>query len=412
MKAGYFIFLAAILASLVSCDMISSSRAMLWTDRPEFAFYAEHFNAAQNKFKIEVRYFESPARRLTEPGEPPDIVAASWLNSAPTRALFRPLDKIIAKDDMAYFYPQLLSLGNFDKRQYLLPVSFNIPAMVFAEDLNHSPSNHFTIEMEEIKERAKAYNAMAGGEYTRMGFSLSSNDDFLFLAAALFGTAFREASPIAWESQSLERSIAWVRNWIAEANTSVQQEDDFAYKYFYDPPEKLINSGRILYAYMDSSHFFTLPEEHRANLDFRWIAAGEMIPLDEGCVYYGIHRRTRARKAAEAFTIWFFKAETQKLLLEAGKSKRLHETSFGIAGGFSAMRTVTERIFPQFYPSLIGHIPSESSLSPANILPRNWLSIKERVILPFLRERVRHENREDVRPLERRIADWNRLNRE
>jgi len=399
---------------LFSCGSGDPGKAVLWTDHPEFAFYAEYFNVSQEKYKIEIRYFDSPAQKLTEPGEYPDIVAASWLKSNSIRALFKPIDSILSKEELARasFYPKLLALGTVDNRQYLLPVSYNIPAMIFARDLSQTSSNPFTIEMEEIKERGKAFNVESNGVYTRMGFSLSSNDEFLFIASTLFGTSFREASPIAWEIQALEQTVEWIQKWITEANTSVQMEEDFVYKYFYDPPDKLINSGRILYACMDSSRFFRLPEERRTNLDFRWIATNDMIPLDESSVYYGIHRRTKAEKAAKAFTQWFFNADTQKLLLEEGKSKRLNESSFGIAGGFSAMRTVTEQIFPLFYPGLLGHIPPESFLSPSNILPRNWMTIKERVIIPYLRERIRHSSRDEVRTLQRRITDWYRLNRE
>ena len=400
------------LALCLSCGFKGSNTAVLWTDRPEFAFYAEYFNASQDKYKIEVLYFASPAQKLTVQGEYPDIIAASWLKSASIRSHFKPLDNVFTNEQYASFYPRLLSLGNFDGRQYLLPVNFNIPAMIFAQDHSHPPSNPFTIEMTEIKERSQAYNTVANGVFTKMGFSLSSNDEFLFIAAALFGTEFREASPIAWENQALEQSVRWIQQWIAEANTSIQVEEDFAYKYFSDPPDKLVNSGRILFIFMDSSGFFTLPEERRTNLDFRWIASNEKIPLDEFSVSYGIHKKTKAGKAATAFTQWFFNIETQKLLMEAAKSKRLHETSFGIAGGFSAMKIVTEQVFPLFYPGLLGHMPPENYLSPSNILPRNWMTIKERVILPYLRERIRHSSREEVRPLERRIADWYRLNRE
>jgi ABC-type glycerol-3-phosphate transport system substrate-binding protein len=415
------IFPLLILTSLISCAVFESDTVILWTDRPEFALYGEYFNADQNRYKVEIRYFEAPAQRLVETGEYPDIVAASWLNSASIRSLWRPLDDLFKKDglDEAAFYQRLLSLGKIDNRQYLLPVNFNIPALIFAsptrrvgDDFTQSYSNPFTIEMDEIKQRGKAFNTGTGGIYTRMGFSLSTNDEFLFLAAILFGAAFREASPIAWESQALEQSIRYVNEWIAEANTGVQMEDDFAFKYFFDPPDKLVNSGRILFTYMDSSRFFTLPEERRSNLDFRWIAAREMIPIDEWGVYYGIHRRTRALNGAKAFTRWFFTTETQKLLLEAEKGKRTTELSFGIAGGFSAMRTVTEQVFPQFYPDLLGRIPPENYLSPPNILPRNWISVKERVILPYLRERIRSSSREEVRPLDRRVSDWYRLNRD
>jgi hypothetical protein len=206
--------------------------------------------------------------------------------------------------------------------------------------------------------------------------------------------------------------MVWVQRWIAEANTSIQAEDDFAFKYLYDPPEKLVSSGRILFTYMDSSDFFILPVERQTNLDFRWIAENEVIPLDEWNVYFGIHKKTRERKAAVAFTNWFFSADTQRQLLESAKTKRLMETSFGISGGFSAMRNVTEQIFPLFYPSLLGHMPPESYLSPSNILPRNWMTIKERVILPYLHDRIRRDGRDELRPLDRRITDWYRLNRE
>ena len=414
MKYRHFFYILFALAGFVSCAPGGAGKLILWTDRPEFAFYAEYFNASQSKYKAEVHYFESAAQKLTEPGDYPDIVAASWLKSASTRALFRPLDRLFSKGGLPFssFYPKLLSLGAIDNRQYLLPISFNIPAIIFAGDYSEPLSNPFTIELGEIKERARTFNVETNGIYTKMGFSPLSDDEFLFITAVLFGAGFREASPIAWDPQAVEQSIAWIKNWITEANTSIQTEDDFAFKYFYDPPDKLVKSGRILYTYMDSSRFFTLPEERRTNLDFRWLAASEMIPLDEWTVYYGIHKKTKVRKAAEAFTQWFFSADTQKMLLEEGKDKRLSELSFGIAGGFSAMKTVTEQIFPQFYPGLLGHMPPEGSLSPGNILPRNWMTIKERVILPYLRERIRHGNRDEVRPLERRVTDWYRLNKE
>jgi len=418
-KAVLFPILA--LTSLLSCAIFESDTVILWTDRPEFALYGEYFNAAQSRYKVEIRYFEAPAQKLVETGEYPDIVAASWLKSASIRSLWMPLDSLFKKDglDETAFYQKLLSLGKIDNRQYLLPVNFNIPALIFAsqrrrvgDDFTQSYSTPFTIEMEEIKERGKAYNTRTRGIFTRMGFSPSTNDEFLFLAAILFGAGFREAAPIAWESQALEQSIRYINEWITEANTSVQMEDDFAFKYFFDPPDKLVNSGRILFTYMDSSRFFTLPEDRRLNLDFRWISSREMIPIDEWGVYYGIHRRTRALNGAKTFTKWFFTTETQKLLLEAEKHKRTTEISFGIAGGFSAMRTVTEQVFPQYYPELLGRIPPENYLSSPNILPRNWISVKERVILPYLRDRTRSSSRDEVRPLERRVSDWYRLNRD
>jgi len=394
--------------------------AVLWTDRPEFALYADRFNAAQEEFKIETRYFPSVAERLTaaEGGKgeekKPDILAGSWLKSAATRRLFRPLDVFFKEGDLdqTAFYPSLLEPGRIDGKQYLLPVSFNLPALIFSRD--HSPllSNPFTIDLGELERLRRGVNLGDAGGYSRMGFSPAWDDEFLFQTAVLYDAAFREAGspPLSWDEAALTRALERVRRWSRETNGGFQGEDDFSFKYFYDPPAKLIAAGRILFSYMKSSEFFILPQEQRANLDFRWLAGENRIPLAEDSVYYGISRRPAAKKAAAAFTRWFFREDTQRLLLEVSKQYRVNETLFGIGSGFSGMRTVTEQVFPQFYPTLLGHMPPEAFLAPPNILPRDWTALKERVILPYLREEARREG-PPARSLERRLTDWLRLNR-
>jgi len=405
-------FAAGLAAGLTSCRA-GSNTAVLWTDRPEFAFYAAYFNAAQDKYKIEVRYFQSVAQELAASAQRPDIVAASWLRSASTKTLFKPLDSLFSRDglDRALFYPQLLALGTSGRKQYLLPVNFNIPAIIFQREFSDSQASPFTIELEEIKERGQTFNAVANNTFSKMGFSPLLNAEFLLIVANFFGTDFQEASPITWNDDAMGRAIAWIQQWITEANTSIQMEDSFVSKFYFEPPEKLVNAGRVLYIHMNSDRFFALPEERRMNLDFRWLMANGMIPLDEWSVYFGIIRRTQARSAAQAFAQWFFTAETQRMLLDEKRRQRLSDTSFGIAGGFSAMRTVTERVFPQFYPALLGRMPPDNFLAPTNILPGNWLEIKERVILPYLQDRARHSDHSEIKPLERRITDWYRLNR-
>jgi ABC-type glycerol-3-phosphate transport system substrate-binding protein len=341
-------------------------------------------------------------------------VAGNWLKSASARTFFVPLDRLFKNKTLneEYFYPRLLALGKIENHQYLLPVSFNIPAMVFARDKEALISNPFTIDLEEIKRLGKAYNQESGGTYSRMGFSPAWNDEFLFVTAKLFNAAFREAAPLAWNAQALEEAILYSRQWIEEANTSIQQVDDFAFKYFYDPPSKRLISAHILFAYMGSAELFTMAQERRSSLDFRWIAEKNTMPRNEDTVYYGICKKGKGKKAAEAFTRWFFQPETQTQLLESARNKRLNESSFGIGGGFSALRGVTEQIFPRFYPSLLGRIPPEDYLAPPNVLPRNWPAVKEKVLLPYLRDRLRGGDQEKISSLEQRIGDWIRLNHE
>jgi ABC-type glycerol-3-phosphate transport system substrate-binding protein len=409
---------AVFLVLLSSCGFFQlpfglgeSTTAVLWTDRPEFAIYVEDFNVGQDQYKIEVRYFESLAQKLTDNGEYPDIAIGSWLKSASTRTLFRPLDTLFKDSlDPDAFYPRLLALGRIDDKQYLLPVSFNLPALIFSRENSPPLSNQFVAGFEEIKSAGKDYNHISGSAFSRMGFSPAWSNEFLFVTATLFNTSFREAAPLAWDANALDRTVLYIRQWIEEANTGIEAEDDFAFKYLYDPPSKLVIGGRILFAYMDSAEFFTLGEEQLSNLDLRWISENDTIPLSEDMTYIGICKAGKAQKAAMAFTQWFFQEETQRAFLEKSRVYRLNETSYGIANGFSALRTVTEHIFPQYYPRLLGRMPPEAFLSPPNILPRNWTAIKERVILPYLHDRIRSASPETVRSLERSLADWIRVN--
>ena len=399
--------------SFFSCSSGNDTVAVLWTDKSEFAFYCGYFNTAQDKYKIEIQFYDSPAQKLKESDAHPDIIAGSWLKSASTRSLIKPLDNFfqdgtLSKND---FYSRLLSIGNFDEKQYLLPVSFNAPVVIFSRSNADLLSNPFIISFDEMKELGINYNTSTKGEYTKMGFSPLWDDNFLFLAAELMDVSFREGEPLEWDNESLEKAMNYIYDWIIEANGSIQAVEDFTFKYFSSPLAKLVLAQRIFFSSTGSDSYFTLEEDQRNKIDFRWLAEGDNILLDERSVYLGLTKKGRAANAANAFIEWFFNDDTQRFLLEESRKYRIMDTSFGICGGFSSLRMVTEKLFPQFYPNLLGHMLPEDFLSPSNVLPEDWPILKERVILPYLRERAKKPNDDAIYPLDKRILDWIRVNR-
>jgi ABC-type glycerol-3-phosphate transport system substrate-binding protein len=392
--------------------------AQIWTDHPEFALYGDYFNSSQNQYKVIVKYLEYPSAQIGrenrgKSNNNPDIVVGSWLKNTSTGVNFKSLDYLFGANKLSrsIFYPRLLAVGRIDRSQYLLPVSFNVPALIFSKEKEFEISSPFTIGFEELKKLSGAYNILNKGSYTRMGFSPLWNDDFLMVTAVLFDSSFKEASPLAWDNAALNRSMDFVNDWTIRINTDNQAEEDFTFKYFIEPQEKLIQSGRILFSYMESSELFTLSEESKNILDFRWIMEEEKIPIAEDVVLLGIPKRGKAPRAAKAFVQWFFKIENQRLLLEFSKANRISETVFGICGGFSSIGAVTEQIFPRYYPSLLGRMPPSEFLAAPNILPGNWAVIRERVVLPYLHDRARSRQTEETLPLEKRLAEWQRVNR-
>jgi ABC-type glycerol-3-phosphate transport system substrate-binding protein len=406
------------LSAVLITSCIGNRTAEIWTDRPEFALYGEYFNASQNQYKVIIKYFESPAAELGKTGREritkyPDIIVASWLKNESTGTHFRSLDYMMGAKKLSrtIFYPRLLAVGRIDRNQYLLPVSYNIPALIFKKDIENELSNTFTIGFDEIKQLSKEYNAETRGSYTRMGFSPLWDDNFLMLTAVLYGASFMEASPLAWNAETLDSAMRFIYNWTYEINKDNQAEEDFTFKYFFEPPERLIQGGRILFSYMESNALFTLSEESRNALDFRWIMENSKIPINENAVFLGMPKRATSLKASRAFIQWFFRVESQRQLLEYSRANRVNEIVFGICDGFSAIVPVTEQIFPRYYTNLLGRMPPSEYLTAPNLLPANWAEIKERVVMPYLNERARKSSEEEAYSLEKRLLDWQRLNR-
>jgi len=398
-----------LLLFISSCELGEPRVIQIWTDRPELAVYGELFNSQERSYKVEVSYYENLSEQLLETRIYPDIVIGSWLKSSSTRKYFKDLnyffDELLL--NKAAFYTPLLELGNIDGKQYLLPVSFNLPLVLFPRDQASLINKAGILNLDDIRDRGKMFNQKSEkGEYLQMGFSPRWSDDFLYITARLFGAAFREGNPIAWNGGALEKGMNYVYQWSIEVNGEPQQEDDFAFKYLVTPPPVPLNSGKVLFAYQESQKLFTSPEEQRQNLDFRWVSKDNRIPIIEGETFLGIYKKNRAKRASDAFVQWLYREETQRKILEFSKKIRLNEQVFGIANGFSAIRSVNEEIFPQFYPLLLGHMPPAEYLLPPEILPADWPLIREQVILPYLHDRSKASDKSQIQSLEGRLDEW------
>ena len=394
---------------LSSCMMGTTKTVTLWTDQSDFAVYAEIFNTKQKKYKIETFYFDNLTESLAKTKKFPDIVVGTGLKNSETRRLFKSLDyffdELLLKQTS--FYTNLLRLGNIDGKQYLLPVSFNIPAVIFSKENSGLITKPFYLTLDEIQSLGKSFNQQTKeGLYTKMGFSPRWNDEFLFIVTRLFNVSYRESNPLAWDAAALERAMNYVYKWSIETNGSPELEDDFAFKYLYNPPAVIATSGKTLFAYMSSDDLFALSEDRLSTLDFRWVGQGNSIPIMEGSPFLGIYKKSKSKEAIDAFIQWFYREDNQKEILQQSKDLRVLDHSFGIANGFSALRPVTEQIFPTFYPILLGHTPPADSLVPPGILPKNWETLKVRVILPYLHDASRTDKRSGQATLEKRLADW------
>jgi ABC-type glycerol-3-phosphate transport system substrate-binding protein len=401
----------ALLSLFSGCGTRDNGIAIIWTDQADFASYTELFNKSQSRYKVIVVYKENPAEALIDAKELPDIVIGPWLKGEKTRRRLIPVDYLFNEFRVSskQFYQPLLDLGNVHGHQYLLPVSFNLPALIFSPENKIPDSPDTSISLDQVQNISYEYNRQQKGIYTRMGFSPRWESEFLYFTSKLFDANFEEGTPLfKWNDAALKKSVAYLRDWTRTINTSTTAEDDFEFKYLYDPPYKLVTGGRNLFSYLSSADLFVLPHDKIQNIDFRWVAKDGKTPVKDNIIYAGICRNARHIEGAEAFLSWFFSEKTQKELLERNRAMGIMDRSFGISGGFSAIVAVNEKSFPLYYPSLLGHLPASNSLDVPRILPNNWELIKKEIVIPWLEAAVSApDGQEDsVSDLNKRIGDW------
>jgi hypothetical protein len=379
--------------SFASCGLGGSKLAAIWTDVPEVAIYAELFNRDQDRFRIEVVWKSDLARELKDSKTPPALAIGHFLKSSIVRDRFTSLDYLFGEltVQQAAFYPGLLEFGNIGGQQALLPLSFNLPALIFKKDGDAKPSSAGTIGLDELARMAATFNKKQGTAYVRMGFSPRWAPDFLVLAINTAGASFREGKPLEWSESGLRTAMERLGKWNVAADISPIAADDFQFKYLFTPPYTYITEGRALFAYQNSSELFRVPEGKSALLDYRWFAEGSTIPVLEDLVYAGMPKNGRDEASAEAFLGWLFDPTHQQAMLESSRRTRALESSFGIAGGFSAIREVTEKVFPLYYAALKDHAPPAEKIGAPAVLPVEWPELKSEVIGPWLRETLARE---------------------
>ena len=162
LKSLILIIQALFIFTFSSCEEDNSSRVVIWTSCSEFAQYQELFNNTHVDCKVIIVYKENPALALPPAKDelPPDIIVGSWLNSEDIISNFRSLDYLFDRKNISSsrFYSTLLKAGKKRNTQYLLPVSFNLPCVIFSDDNSSLITDNYTLSLDQIKEISQNFN--------------------------------------------------------------------------------------------------------------------------------------------------------------------------------------------------------------------------------------------------------------
>ena len=405
------LLLILLLPFLAGCPFEKpDQRVVLWTARPEFAAYAQAFNSAQNEYVVEVVYKDSPASALKSKMVGRwDVAIGPFLNSVSLNDTFMPLESLFSDGTVSKprFYQNALEKGIQDGHQMLLPFSFNVPAFIFQSGKIKQEYDSLTLSSDVFFAICTDFNN-AKSRHAKSAFSPLWNPESLFFFSILSNglcSQFEAGSEVS--QQDVESGLSQIRQMIETLDGGLKTEARFREKYLYKNPVELLDSGHIFFWYSDVGRFYSMPAERRRNIDFRYYLNGNgKISVCEDMLWLGIPKKGRNTQGAIAFIHWLMNPEVQQnLILKAGE---MDIRSFGLAGGFSALKTVNEETLPQIYPFITSLIPQEWYLSFPDSCPPDWYALKSGAILPYLIQECSSE--ETSRKLWETAESWRRMN--
>ncbi len=389
----------------------ADQRIVLWTDRPEFAAYAQVFNSAQDEYKVEVVYKESPAGEIRKKNSGRwDVAIGPFLNStALPDDTFMPLGSLFSDGTVSKlrFYQNALEKGIRNGHQLLLPVSFNVPVFVFQsgkikqefDSFALSPNTFSAICLDFNKEKSR---------HAKSAFSPMWNPESLFFFSILSPGLFSQfETGSAVRQQDVEAGLYRIRQQIEVLDGGLKAESSFREKYLYKNYLELLESGHIFFWYSDVGGFYTQPSERRRNIDYRYFMNDKgSIAVCEDMLWLGIPKKGGNTRGAVAFIQWFMNSDVQEDLILGAMGMDIR--SFGLAGGLSALKTVNAEALPQLYPFISSLIPQEEQLAFPDSCPVEWYKLKSGVILPYL---IKESSAEETsRNLWELIESWYRMN--
>ena len=380
--APRLVLAAVLLPLLTACDQSVTRASTLWTNVPEMASYVEKFNASQRDWQVLVEYKEDVSGALTSPGKKADLVVARGLASNAVKDTLVPLDFLFDGGNLARtsFYKGILDAGQQSDRFKLLPVSFDLPVLVFSKkQLSDLPG--LSLDLDALRALNSGFPVDPTQKPPRkMAFS-PRWQAFGLTVLHLKGAAFRESfqGGLTWNSERLREGLGLIQSW---PSPGWDQVTEFQRKYMQADLVPPLVANRIQFFPSTLASFLSRPWNERRDLDFRFVDQGGLTAATDNTVWTGIPSSSLTRGAAERFLVWFFQTETQKKLILLSRSE--DDRAFGLARGLSALVVPNGSALTVAWPDLAGRLPGAEQVLFWGDLPADWSVLKASVLRPWL----------------------------
>ncbi|MFP4211506.1 MAG: hypothetical protein ACLFR8_09705, partial [Alkalispirochaeta sp.] len=385
------ILIASVVAvtMLVGCSERQEGPLTVWSNDPDTAFFVERYNLDAEE-PIHLRYVENLSEALTQERAGADVVIGRWVNTPTVNRLMLPVaEHVVPRErpsDPADADPRRRGVAIPESFSGIstawVPLAYTLPAVVYATDRTYL-AEPFAVSFPDLVDATEG--PITAGDPPPPVFAPAADTAGIYAVYRSLGfetTTTAEGAP-TWRQEDLERSIGIVTDWTTDHFGSPEAEQSYIEEFLYDPPLRLLETGRIALVYRNSASLFTWSffEDHR--FDFRWLATPEgPIRINEDIVYVGIPANSSRRDEAVDFVQWITAPSVQVELIRQ-KSEAGIDT-FGFFGGFSTIPEVNTEIAATLYPRLADRVPAPGILLPPKVHPRYWNEAIHQIVAPFL----------------------------
>lgn len=387
---------------VTNCALISNREFVVWSDNPNIIAYVDYYNSLHPNHVGIFKYVRDINPELISNTAAPDVIIARNISYALSMRNMQTLRGAVWKNQNDY-YDRLLPIGAVGRKQKFIPLSFNLPILVFLSDTAHNFESAITVTLEEIRNESQKNNEIVDGEIATVGFSAFWDPSFLYLGTVIYGADYTESrqNNMIWQESNIFESLRFFRSWDDDNQISDDALQQFSERYYNEPIYNRILENKIAFVYSDLRSFSKIDLRYRNQLDFRIIRASAGIPILDDITLAGIYKKSRNKSDALDFLKVLLNTQTQKEMIQHAIERGVD--LFGIADGLSINVDITERIIPIYAPWLLGHTPSKDQFLTPLPLPKNWLPIRKHVVEPWLSNYLYGI---DQRSLESEIQNW------
>lgn len=348
----FFKLLSVIL--ITSCSINNKTILTLSTDMPEVVPLIEQFNKENNSINIIIQSdFSQKSDLVIFKGQP----EGSPYETTELNHLFD--DKL----DINNFYMDIIKYsGNEDNSLKLMPLSFDIPGLIYNTDrFNHNRiipletlMNDKTIKFSPFWEE----NFIIWYFLTKMP-SFDKNSDYLDIG--VFNSAAEKINKMLTD------------------NNDKWDENLFNKKYMHLTPEILIGSDIIEYYFINFSEYIRINNK-RGKIGFSFLSTNDLIVTSDSLTYIGVLSESNNKKKAEEVICWILDKKNQNSYITNNiKESGMYEL---FIGGLSTNKDVTSELIPYHYPQTAPFIPDSSIITIPFNLPPLWESLRAQVFIP------------------------------